>query len=582
MGNKKIGLGLMLNLIGAMFAYLIGSGFASGQETIQYFSGWGSVWTSLGVAVIALLLSCLAYIAYSYAGRTRGLKDLAGIYDFYAGNVFGKLFQVFAWLFNACCYMFMISGFGNVFHQQWGISIPIGSAIGVVLSVAIAVMGLNKIIDIIGKVGPIIVLFTLFIGIVAAFKYYPMIVEGNAAINSGDVDVIHAGSNWVTAGLSFAGCNLLLVSAFVGTIGYNLREYKFIYNQLIMIISSGGIMLVSFLMGLNHIGNIQAAVQASIPNLLLANSVFGGNAGIILSLLFAIIILAAIFSTICPMLWTCASMLAKDDKGEKPFRQYAGICASGQSVKTTLIRLYSVLLQEAFILSEDPKYQDYVDPYYTLVGYFNSIRELGGAVRLLDDDINSRLKVLRKKYKNARQRFLGFDGKKEITSRIPSYQIAEILEKLAEPFDPSKERQSCYDVVIATNMIAVGMDVDRLGLMAVVGQPKQNSEYIQATSRVGRKYPRIIFTVYNPYRPRDLSNYENFVGFHSQMYRYVEGTTATPFAARARDRVLHALVVAMLKLQTETMAGNKGASNILSISDEDFVKYLPVFSKADY
>ena len=148
------------------------------------------------------------------------------------------------------------------------------------------------------------------------------------------------------------------------------------------------------------------------------------------------------------------------EKGEKPFRQYVGICASGQSVKTTLIRLYSVLLQEAFILSEDPKYQDYVDPYYTLVGYFNSIRELGGAVRLLDDDINSRLKVLRKKYKNARQRYLGFDGKKEITSRIPSYQIAEILEKLAEPFDPSKERQSCYDVVIATNMIAVGMDVD--------------------------------------------------------------------------------------------------------------------------
>lgn len=108
MGNKKIGLGLMLNLIGAMFAYLIGSGFASGQETMQYFSGWGSVWASLGVAAIALLLSCLAYIAYSYAGRTRGLQDLAGIYDFYAGNVFGKLFQVFAWLFNACCYLAVI------------------------------------------------------------------------------------------------------------------------------------------------------------------------------------------------------------------------------------------------------------------------------------------------------------------------------------------------------------------------------------------------------------------------------------------------------------------------------------------
>lgn len=120
------------------------------------------------------------------------------------------------------------------------------------------------------------------------------------------------------------------------------------------------------------------------------------------------------------------------EKGEKPFRQYAGICASGQSVKTTLIRLYSVLLQEAFILSEDPKYQDYVDPYYTLVGYFNSIRELVGAGTVCWTTIlTADLKVLRKKYKNARQRFLGFDGKKEITSRIPSYQIAEILEKLA-------------------------------------------------------------------------------------------------------------------------------------------------------
>ena len=94
MGNKKIGLGLMLNLIGAMFAYLIGSGFASGQETMQYFSGWGSVWTSLGVAVIALLLSCLAYIAYSYAGRTRGLKDLAGIYEW---NGQSRLFAICIW-----------------------------------------------------------------------------------------------------------------------------------------------------------------------------------------------------------------------------------------------------------------------------------------------------------------------------------------------------------------------------------------------------------------------------------------------------------------------------------------------------
>lgn len=258
--------------------------------------------------------------------------------------------------------------------------------------------------------------------------------------------------------------------------------------------------------------------------------------------------------------------------GKKPFRQYVGICASGQSVKTTLIRLYSIILQTALDIAKDPEYEDYIDPYYTLIGYFNSIRELGGAVRLLDDDIASRIRVVKNKYNSSEQRYLSFEGKKEITSRIPSWEIAQVLEKLAISYDKNKEKQDCYDVVIATNMIAVGMDVDRLGLMSVVGQPKQNSEYIQATSRVGRQHPGIIFTVYNPYRPRDLSNYENFVGFHSQMYRYVEGTTATPFAARARDRVLHALVVSLLRLQVETMADNGGASRINDISDDQIKK----------
>jgi hypothetical protein len=257
------------------------------------------------------------------------------------------------------------------------------------------------------------------------------------------------------------------------------------------------------------------------------------------------------------------------DRGEKPFRQYVGICASGQSVKTTLIRLYSIILQTAFDLSHESEYEDYIDPYYTLVGYFNSIRELGGAVRLLDDDITSRIRVVKNKYNSPAQRYISIDSKKEITSRIPSWEIAQVLEKLAVPYDKNKEKQRCYDVVNATNMIAVGMDVDRLGLMTVVGQPKQNSEYIQATSRVGRQHPGIIFTVYNPYRPRDLSNYENFVGFHSQMYRYVEGTTATPFAARARDRVLHALVVSLLRLKIEKMTDNSGAANINEISYDE-------------
>jgi len=114
-------------------------------------------------------------------------------------------------------------------------------------------------------------------------------------------------------------------------------------------------------------------------------------------------------------------------------------------------------------------------------------------------------------------------------------------------------------------MISVGLDIDRLGLMCVFGQPKQSSEYIQATSRIGRKYPGLVVTIYSPYRPRDLSHYENFKGYHSQIYRYVEGTTATPFSARARDRVLHALFIALTRLFIPELAENEDAKNILDV-----------------
>lgn len=218
---------------------------------------------------------------------------------------------------------------------------------------------------------------------------------------------------------------------------------------------------------------------------------------------------------------------------QDPFRRYVGVCAPGQSVKTALLRVYSIILQSAYNLSLDDEYKDVIDPYYTLVGYYNSIRELGGAVRLLQDDIPDRIQRIKKKYGMSRQRFL--NHKVEITSRMSSYDIPKKLSQLETPYTD----RNCLDTAIATNMIAVGMDVDRLGLMVVTGQPKQNSEYIQATSRIGRSYPGLVVTLYNPYRPRDLSHYENFTGYHAQLYRFVEGTTATPFSARARDRVLH-------------------------------------------
>ena len=241
-----------------------------------------------------------------------------------------------------------------------------------------------------------------------------------------------------------------------------------------------------------------------------------------------------------------------------PFRKYCGICASGKSMKTTELRVYAILLQMTLDLAANPKYANFIDPYHTLIGYFNSIRELGGTVRLLQDDIPKRIKWIKKHYNHKNIRYPKY---REITSRMSSEKIVGLLKEL----ENERGNKECLDVAIATNMISVGLDIDRLGLMCVFGQPKQSSEYIQTTSRIGRSTPGLVVTIYNAYRPRDLSHYENFKGFHSHMYRFVEGTTATPFSARARDRVLHALFISLARLQIRELAENADASNISSV-----------------
>ena len=171
------------------------------------------------------------------------------------------------------------------------------------------------------------------------------------------------------------------------------------------------------------------------------------------------------------------------------------------------------------------------------------------------------------------------ENKRRIVRRYASLIVSDIRKQIYEHMD--RKTQDVHIIqkdltAIATNMIAVGMDVDRLGLMVVTGQPKQNSEYIQATSRIGRAFPGLVVTLYNAYRPRDLSHYENFTGYHSQLYRFVEGTTATPFSARARDRVMHALVISAIRLNFPNMANNTDAAAIGSLTKEqlDSVKSL--------
>ena len=259
---------------------------------------------------------------------------------------------------------------------------------------------------------------------------------------------------------------------------------------------------------------------------------------------------------------------------KNPGRLYVGLMAPGIRLKAALIKVYAALLAVGQKLFDD--YGDKADPWMTLVGYFNSIRELAGMRRVLEDSVPARLRAM--DARGLSRRYI--NNLQELTSRRSSEDIPDILNQMETRFKgvdedntTQKSRKNApIDVLLASNMLSVGVDIKRLGLMIVAGQPKSTSEYIQATSRVGRKAPGVVFTVFNWTRPRDISHYERFEHFHDTFYKHVEALSLTPFSTRALDRGLSAVLVAMMRLLSEEFNHNHKAMSFMR--DGEITKHI--------
>ncbi len=212
-------------------------------------------------------------------------------------------------------------------------------------------------------------------------------------------------------------------------------------------------------------------------------------------------------------------------------RMYVGLHASGYgSVLTTQVRAFSSALYRAARLPADRR-----DPWWTLLAFYNSIRELGGARTLFDSDIRSRLKYLFNREAVAPDERRNLRVVEELTSRLSQSEIVEMMDRLASAYG----RPEVVDASLASNIIEVGVDIDRLSLMGIVGQPKTTSTYIQVSGRVGRRWqdrPGLILTIYNPSKSRDRSHFEQFHSYHRRLYEKVEPTSTTPFAISALRR----------------------------------------------
>jgi hypothetical protein len=270
----------------------------------------------------------------------------------------------------------------------------------------------------------------------------------------------------------------------------------------------------------------------------------------------------------------CDSFFARTLPSSKvAARLYLGIASQGRNPKVLMRRTWLALMgaaERAYrTAGGDKNSENPADPYMTSLGYFNSLRELGGARRILEEEVQNTIKAYGDRKRIGEEPGLFQDRKTfsevlELTSRVSTDKVAEARRRLEAPFNVIAQRVDC---AIATNMISVGLDIQRLGLMIVLGQPKTHAEYIQATSRVGRDdgRPGLVVTLLNIHKPRDRSHYERFRHYHETFYRSVEVASVTPFSARALDRGFAGALVALARHAQPELTSPYGAERIADV-----------------
>ena len=253
----------------------------------------------------------------------------------------------------------------------------------------------------------------------------------------------------------------------------------------------------------------------------------------------------------------------KSTSDRKPSRMYMGCMGSSMSATNVMVRVMAASLYATRYLEALNYDEKIIDSFWTITSYFNTLKELGGAIIRVVDNVQDRFAYLKEtklaEYYPITEGQLRYDNYIELTSREKSENIGRIIQKdLLVKYTKAKTEMP-YDFILSSNMISVGVDIARLNTMLVVGQPKTTAEYIQATSRVGRDTPGFVFTIYNQTRSRDKSHYEQFCQYHEAFYKYVEATSVTPFAERARDRALHTLYIILCRFYIDELTANECA-----------------------
>lgn len=302
-GAQKLSPARVLTFAGAIIAFLIGSGFATGQEILQYFSSYG-YWGIFGTGALVLVLMSYVIIEFFIVGQAKKFDKPSHIFHYYCGKYLGGFFDYFSILFVFLSFAVMVAGAGAVFEEHYGLSRFIGGGALAVVVGASVWFGLRSLVDIIGKIGPLIVVIAIALGIVGIVRGSDGISGGNALLQS--LDVTQASSNWVLSALSYVGFCMLWLAAFLTALGKTARSRK-------EAVAGGSLGATAFslaciIVGLGLLANISKVAGTEIPMLVLASDISP-----VLASGISAMILAGIYTTAVPLLWTVSSRFFADN-----------------------------------------------------------------------------------------------------------------------------------------------------------------------------------------------------------------------------------------------------------------------------
>jgi uncharacterized membrane protein YkvI len=300
--NEVVSWKKVLTFTGAVIAFLIGSGFATGQEILQYFTSYG-YWGVFGTGLLVLVLMIYVNMEFITVGQVKQFPKPSMIYEYYCGKYIGTFFDYFSILFIFMSFMVMVAGAGATVNQHYGLPTYVGGITLAVLAAATVFFGLGRLVDVIGKIGPVIVIVAIALGISAIVRNPAGIAEGNALLPT--LELTKASSSWFLSALSYVGFCMLWLAAFMTAMGKTANSKK--EAALGGFSGSFAFAAACIILAAGLLANIAQVNGTQIPNLYLAE-----NLSPILATGFSVIILAGIYTTAVPLLWTVASRIFDD------------------------------------------------------------------------------------------------------------------------------------------------------------------------------------------------------------------------------------------------------------------------------